>query len=222
MDCSNKYGNKGCQGGLMDNAFKYIVANHGLDSEKDYDYKGMNGNCSSDRASRVVATIASFADVPASNEAQLAAAVNKGPVSVAIEADQSGFQSYKSGVFDSACGTKLDHGVLVVGYTADAYIVKNSWGASWGEKGYIRMQRNVNKTGICGIAMQASYPVKAKGPAPPIPPTSPPTPAATYKCGCTASCVKTAAAFGMECCCGANGDCHISQHVAGCCAPCKN
>ena len=96
------------------------------------------------------------------------------------------------------------------------------WGASWGEKGYIRMQRNVNKTGICGIAMQASYPVKAKGPAPPIPPTSPPTPAATYKCGCTASCVKTAAAFGMECCCGANGDCHISQHVAGCCAPCKN
>ena len=126
MDCSNKYGNKGCQGGLMDNAFKYIVGNHGLDSEKDYDYKGMNGNCSSDRASRVVATIDSFADVPASNEAQLAAAVNKGPVSVAIEADQSCFQSYKSGVFDSACGTKLDHGVLVVGYTADAYIVKNS------------------------------------------------------------------------------------------------
>jgi hypothetical protein len=106
------------------------------------------------------------------------------------------------------------------------------------------MQRNVNKTGICGIAMQvrahatclhwhhavltlspfsqASYPVKAKGPAPPLPPTLPPTPAPTFKCGCTASCEKTASAFGMECCCGDDGNCHISQHVEGCCAPCKS
>jgi C1A family cysteine protease len=222
MDCSTKYGNNGCAGGLMDNAFKYIVANKGIDSEDDYGYKGEDHNCSSDRQKRVVATIDSFADVPSGSEAQLIAATTKGPVSVAIEADQAGFQSYKSGVFDAVCGTKLDHGVLVVGYEPDAYIVKNSWGASWGEKGYIRMKRGVNKTGICGIAEQASYPVKAKGPAPPTPVTSPPTPAPTFKCGCTASCAATAKSFGWECCCGLNGDCHISPPVQGCCAPCKN
>ena len=59
-------------------------------------------------------------------------------------------------------GTNLDHGVLVVGLTADAYIVKNSWGATWGANGYIEMARNVNKTGICGIALQASYPTKVR------------------------------------------------------------
>ena len=96
------------------------------------------------------------------------------------------------------------------------------WGASWGEKGYIRMKRGVNASGICGIAAQASYPVKAKGPAPPVPRTSPPTPAPTFKCQCTADCVKTAAAFGMQCCCGSGGNCHIAGAMKGCCSPCKS
>ena len=221
VDCAAKFGNQGCNGGLMDQGFQYVAANKGIDAEEDYGYTGTDGACAPERSARAVATIDGFKDVPAGSEAQLAAAAQLGPVSVAIEADQSGFQSYKSGVFDAACGTKLDHGVLVVGLTADAYVVKNSWGSSWGEKGYIRMARGVNKTGICGIAMQASYPTKAAGPAPPLPPPSAPTPAPTFKCQCTADCARTAAAFGMECCCGAGGNCNIQAHIEGCCAPCK-
>jgi len=101
------------------------------------------------------------------------------PVSVAIEADQSAFQFYKSGVFSAACGTNLDHGVLIVGYGTDGgknyWKVKNSWGETWGEGGYIKMAKDTSaKSGQCGIAMQPSYP-KAGGPSPPSPP-SPPTP----------------------------------------------
>ena len=206
----------------MDQGFQYVLNNSGIDAETDYPYLGIDATCAANRSARAVATIDAFHDVQAGSEAQLAAAVQLGPVAVAIEADQSGFQSYKSGVFDAPCGTNLDHGVLLVGLTDEAYIVKNSWGASWGMQGYIEMKRGVNKTGICGIAMQASYAVKAKGPAPPLPPPSPPTPAPTFKCGCTADCVQTATAFGMECCCGSDGNCHISSPVAGCCAPCKN
>ena len=145
----------------MDQGFQYVLNNSGIDAEADYPYLGIDSTCAANRSARAVATIDSFHDVQAGSEAQLAAAVQLGPVAVAIEADQSGFQSYKSGVFDAPCGTNLDHGVLVVGLTDDAYIVKNSWGASWGMSGYIEMKRNVNKTRICGIAMQASYPVKA-------------------------------------------------------------
>merc|ERR1712039_810566 len=119
------------------------------------------------------------------DEDALKAAVSKQPVSVAIEADKSAFQLYRSGVLDSSsCGTKLDHGVLVVGYGTDGkdyWKVKNSWGSSWGESGYIRMVRNKNQ---CGISQQPSYPTGAgpagpsPGPSPPSPPTppSPPSP----------------------------------------------
>jgi C1A family cysteine protease len=91
------------------------------------------------------------------------AAVAKGPVSVAIEADQSAFQSYRSGIVKSGCGTQLDHGVLVVGYGSengtDYWVVKNSWGASWGESGYIRLARtSASGPGVCGLQSQASYP----------------------------------------------------------------
>merc|ERR1719324_1663501 len=116
-----------------------------------------------------------FTDVQTDSEAQLMAAINQQPVSVATEADQSGFQFYKSGVFSGTCGNKLDHGVLAVGYGTDNgkdyWKVKNSWAATWGDKGYIRMARNIqNKAGQCGVAMQPSYPTVGGAPAPPAPP----------------------------------------------------
>jgi hypothetical protein len=109
-------------------------------------------------------TVTGHTDVPREDEDALKAAVSKQPVSVAIEADKSAFQLYRSGVLDSSsCGTQLDHGVLIVGYGTDGskdyWKVKNSWGATWGEQGYIRMVRNKN---MCGIAQQASYPTGAK------------------------------------------------------------
>ena len=86
------------------------------------------------------------------------AAVAAQPVSIAIEADQASFQNYKSGVYnDKGCGTSLDHGVLIVGYGSDFWIVKNSWGGSWGDNGYIEIEMS-SGAGICGINMEPSYP----------------------------------------------------------------
>jgi len=159
VDCAGSYGNAGCNGGLMDSAFKYAEAN-GLCTEAAYPYTGRNGACQKASCTASANTkITGYKDVTHTENA-LGAAADIGPVSVAIEADQSGFQLYKSGVFCGTCGTSLDHGVLVVGYgdegTSPYWKVKNSWGASWGEAGYIRMCRNSDK---CGIASEPSYPV---------------------------------------------------------------
>merc|ERR1712039_476908 len=118
-----------------------------------------------------VVTITGYTDVPSKDEDALKSAVSKQPVSVAIEADKNAFQFYSGGVLDnSACGTNLDHGVLIVGYGTDGgkdyWKVKNSWGASWGEEGYIRMIRNKNQ---CGISQQPSYPTPPSPPSPPSP-----------------------------------------------------
>ncbi|KAI3895502.1 hypothetical protein MKW92_010178 [Papaver armeniacum] len=110
------------------------------------------------------ALIDGYEDVPANSETSLLKAVSKQPVSVAIDASGQDFQFYSSGVFTGTCGTELDHGVTAVGYGTASdgtkyWLVKNSWGTSWGEEGYIRMQRDVNANeGLCGIAMEASYP----------------------------------------------------------------
>jgi C1A family cysteine protease len=179
MDCSTKEGNHGCGGGLMDFGFKYIIDNQGIDSEDDYPYKHVDGTCNTQKAQKHVAVISSYQDVEPKDLEQFKAAVSMGPVSIAIEADQRTFQLYHSGVFSGTCGTKLDHGVLTVGFDADYFIVKNSWGDSWGEKGYIRMTTNPSTTGggrsgQCGMLMQPSYPVAGK--APPPGPTPPPGP----------------------------------------------
>jgi len=136
-------------------------------------------------AYQAVVKVEGHVDVPAKDEEALKAAVAKQPVSVAIEADKMAFQLYKGGVLDSdKCGTSLDHGVLVVGYGsddgADYWKVKNSWGPSWGESGYVRIARGKN---MCGIAQQASYPIgaEAAGPGPaPGPSPSPPSPSASH------------------------------------------
>lgn len=162
VDCSTKYGNNGCEGGLMDFAFQYIKANKGIDTEPSYPYEAKDAVCRYKPASKG-ATDAGFADIPEEDESKLTEAIaTMGPISVAIDAAHDSFQLYKSGVYDEpACTTNLDHGVLAVGYGSlggkDYYIVKNSWGLSWGDKGYIMMSRN--KGNQCGIASKASYPL---------------------------------------------------------------
>merc|ERR1712072_1182910 len=168
VDCSTSEGNNGCNGGLMDYGFEYIVKNKGITTESSYPYTAQDGTCKTSVKSAV--TITGHTDVQSADEDALAAAVNKGPVSVAIEADQSGFQFYSGGVFSGTCGTKLDHGVLVVGYGDDKttdkskvstyWKVKNSWGATWGDKGYILLARGGKfaQKGQCGILQSASYP----------------------------------------------------------------
>jgi len=165
VDCSSAQGNQGCNGGLMDNGFQYIISNKGICSESSYPYTAADGTC---KTCSPVATISSFADVTPNSESALQTAVAARPVSIAIEADQMVFQFYTSGVLDDAsCGTNLDHGVLAVGYGHDSasgkdfWKVKNSWGASWGAQGYILIVRNVNGASArqCGLTQQPSYPI---------------------------------------------------------------
>merc|ERR1719326_265563 len=185
VDCAGSYGNQGCNGGLMDNGFKYLEAK-GDALESKYAYTAKTGTCSSSKSADPAlakGAVTSFNDVTSDSETQLLAAVSQQPVSVAIEADKPGFQFYKSGVFSGTCGTNLDHGVLVVGYGTDSgkdyWKVKNSWGTTWGDAGYIRLVRNSKTTnstsrkllgggggggasGECGLLKQPSYPVISK------------------------------------------------------------
>ncbi|KAL4179615.1 hypothetical protein AMTRI_Chr13g88210 [Amborella trichopoda] len=179
VDCDTSY-NDGCNGGLMDYAFQFIIDNGGIDTEEDYPYKARDAVCDQYRKNARVVTIDGYEDVPENDEKALQKAVAHQPVSVAIEAAGRDFQLYQSGVFTGSCGTDLDHGVTAVGYGTEKgvhyWIVKNSWGGSWGESGYIKLERNAkSKTGKCGIAMEASYPIK-KGDNPPNPGPSPPSP----------------------------------------------
>jgi len=168
VDCSQTEGNQGCEGGLMDQGFQYMIDNSGITSESAYPYTAKDGTCSA-TGKPTVATITSFVDVNPSDDGALYAALQKGPVSVAIEADQESFQFYSSGILTSACGAQLDHGVLVVGWGVDKslnstsyWTVKNSWGASWGEAGFVRLVDDPTLnggTGQCGVLSNPSYPV---------------------------------------------------------------
>lgn len=165
MDCSWKQGNMGCQGGLHDKAYKYVIENGGIDTEASYPYKPKDGKCTFNKATIGTTEKACF-DVgpPVFHEETILqkAVAEIGPVSVGIDAASITFQLYKSGIytFDTCSKTDLDHSVLVVGYGTDSgqdyWLVKNSWGKSWGEAGYIRMRRNYHN--MCGIATQASFP----------------------------------------------------------------
>jgi len=154
VDCAGSSGNQGCNGGLMDDAFEYIIKNKGIGSEASYPYTARDGKC---KQVASVATVSKYTDVGKNDEAGLMTAVNIEPVSVAVDA--ASWQTYRKGVMSGLCGKQLDHGVLLIGYGTDGsqdyWLVKNSWGTSWGESGTIRLIRNKNE---CGIAAAASYP----------------------------------------------------------------
>ncbi|KAL9249551.1 Senescence-specific cysteine protease SAG39-like protein [Drosera capensis] len=164
VDCDMNGEDHGCHGGYVDNAFDYIISMGGITTETNYPYTGTDDKCNTKKASKIAAKIISYEDVPVNNEAAMKKAVAHQPVSVAIDASDDSFQFYSSGVYSGPCGTDLDHAVTVVGYGTENgvkyWLVKNSWGTSWGNKGYIKMQRDIRASeGLCGIAMDPSYPI---------------------------------------------------------------
>lgn len=162
VDCTSTYGNYGCNGGSMTSVFKYIKTNNGVNTGAFYPYKAAVAATCGFNPAYVGATDTGYVLLPANETALQTAVANIGPVSVAIDASNPSFQQYKSGIYyEPLCSSsKLNHGVLVVGYGTengtDYWQVKNSWGTTWGEKGYIKMARNKNNH--CGIASFASYP----------------------------------------------------------------
>ena len=166
VECATgmQYGSHGCSGGQMEGAFKYVIE-HGQCALSAYPYTSGNGQSGSCQSCQPVAHVSSCSDVNPNDQISLKAAVAQQPVAIAIEADTRYFQSYSSGVLtSSSCGTTLDHGVLIVGYGTengiDYWLVKNSWSTTWGDKGYVKIARSdsTNDAGICGIAMDPSFP----------------------------------------------------------------
>jgi len=153
VDCDKV--DDGCQGGLMDNGFKFAESND-IATEDSYPYTASAGSCKSSFTTGLKkGSVTGYKDV-SGGASGLKSALNSNPVSVAIEADQSVFQQYTSGTISSGCGSQLDHGVLAVGYDGNTIKVKNSWGASWGMSGYVNIDASQ-----CGITNQPSYPVVA-------------------------------------------------------------
>ncbi|KAL6844161.1 hypothetical protein ACP4OV_025834 [Aristida adscensionis] len=175
VDCSKNGQNSGCNGGMMVDAFACIAGNGGVDTDEDYPYTGRGGACDLAKKRRRVVSIDGFEDVPRYDELSLQKAVAHQPVAVAIEAGGREFQLYESvgrvhrQVRHVAGPRRGGGGVRHGGGRKGYWTVRNSWGAGWGEAGYIRMERGVSsRAGKCGIAMEASYPVKAgRNPPPP-------------------------------------------------------
>eukprot|EP00483_Globobulimina_turgida_P003147 UN03152 len=153
----------------MDSAFEYVQKNGGLCSESEYRYTGKDGSCKSSTCGTKYDPITSYTDVKPDSYLDLETAVAAGPVSIAVDAMGTTWQLYKSGIVDGRCGIILDHGVLAVGYdntgSEKYWKVKNSWGASWGESGYIRICKQCGKNGDhgeCGLLREPSYPIPRK------------------------------------------------------------
>ncbi|CAL4976694.1 unnamed protein product [Urochloa decumbens] len=164
VDCDTL--DSGCKGGIHFRALQWITSNGGITTEKDYPYKAKQGKCDRSKLPHHAATISGFRRVATNSEAALQNAAAAQPVCVSIEAGGTNFQHYKKGVYNGPCGTKLNHGVTVVGYGQEGkdkyWIVKNSWGANWGDKGFIKMKKNIagKPEGLCGIAIRPSFPLK--------------------------------------------------------------
>jgi cathepsin L len=167
VDCSGSYGNEGCDGGLMSQAFDYIIDLGWIETEAGYPYVPDDRKCTADK-SKLGASITRYVNITSMSDVGLENAAVIGSVSVAIDASSDDFQFYGGGIFSEVgCSqTDLDHGVLVVGYDylsgTPYWQVKNSWGLDWGDNGYIKMRKAKTPTdgwkNMCGIATQASQP----------------------------------------------------------------
>jgi C1A family cysteine protease len=171
VDCDTKQdhdgqGNAGCNGGLMDWAFDFEET-HTMCTETEYPYKGQDKKCADSACANKTFSIVDFTDVEVGSKSAMKLAVTQQPVSIAVDAANLAWQFYFGGVVRHLCGTSLDHGVLNVGYgyeesklwgNTDFWVVKNSWGSSWGESGYIRIKADDTKTGTCGLLLSGSYP----------------------------------------------------------------
>ncbi|XP_022724094.1 low-temperature-induced cysteine proteinase-like [Durio zibethinus] len=192
VDCDST--NYGCDGGYMDYAFEWVINNGGIDTETDYPYKGVDGTCNITKEETKVVSIDGYQDVEESDSALLCAVAQQ-PVSVGIDASSIAFQLYTGGIYNGSCSDNpddIDHAVLIVGYGSeddeDYWIVKNSWGTSWGMDGYFYLKRNTDLPyGVCAVNAMASYPTKESSspspypspsapPPPPPPPSTPPPP----------------------------------------------
>jgi len=166
VDCAGaRYGCAGCNGGQMTGAMEYAAKEGGLCSEEEYKYTARDGTCRATSCGTKYDANKGYEAVKSMSSSALEAATAEGCVSIGIEADQTAFQHYSSGVLTGTCGTRIDHGVLVVGYGEEGgqkfWKVKNSWGETWGEKGYINICRDCGKNGNdgeCGILMEPNVP----------------------------------------------------------------
>lgn len=163
VDCDLADG--GCQGGWMNTAFAYVATNGGLCSLASYPYVARQQTCKRTCSLLPGTNIRTYRNVAQNSDRALQAALRQQPVSVAVQAS-GGFQFYSSGIYAGPCGTTVDHGVLLVGFGEDGGVpywkIKNSWGSSWGERGYMRLLRNntINGgAGLCGINLYPSFPV---------------------------------------------------------------
>ena len=162
VDCAENFGCEGCNGGWMNAAMEYVHYNHGIDSESEYPYTAVDGVCDYKKNESAAKVRSVFNISKGDDEALLHAVATIGPISVAIDAEYD-FQLYQSGIYSSTECSKesLDHGVLIVGYGVTSsgrkyYIIKNSWGTSWGMNGYVYWDRDIPN--MCGIAQAASFP----------------------------------------------------------------
>jgi len=165
VDCDHEcqtYGgykicDEGCDGGMEPNAFQYVIKNNGINLLKDYPYTAKVGKCAFN-AKTAVGGFKSWAYVTVKHEDDLRQYLyDHGPVSIGVHADEWFY--YSGGVFDSSCKTENDHAVLLTGWGEDSngtpyWIIKNSWGTSWGIKGYIHLIRGKNKCGMLEMMSQ--------------------------------------------------------------------
>lgn len=165
VDCVTA--SSGCNGGWMIDAYNYDKSNGGVDNSTVYTYLAkQQASCKYTKTGNVLPTMTSSNYTNQGDETDLKNQLfARGVIAVAVQAGTTAFQNYVGGIYSCTNYTGVDHGVLLVGYGSnttsgqDYWIVKNSWGTSWGEQGYFRVLRNQGSSLACGIPDYANYPI---------------------------------------------------------------